>query len=213
MLVGGVLGFALVVLFLLRSERPVVPTLVPTLVPPSEVVILLLGAQGERVVGVWQWWSVPCRVACIVSNDCLPGATEQVPVTEGDYWVAEYTEGIAAGCGLEAPDADRQVILVPRAGFVALVNALDGIQVGGDSMAGARAWEYISSPSLPATQVQARQSAVWLALAEKVRNSPPPLCARLQDEALLFRSLIPAEDTCRQLELVIRQTPAVVRTP
>ena len=226
-LVGGALGFILVA-WLLRpgfKMAPVpaqpAPTASPT--PPAQVIILLLGPRGEHIVGFWYWGAGPPGLACIAANNSfiepqykeLGAIMTDALAVEDASWVAENARHLKTGCApaLAPAGGKAQVIFVSQAGFVALVDALGGIELEGVWMDGGRVWEQISSPSTAANQVQLQQQAIWLALAARAKTVPHPACEHIQNTAALFDVAPPTGDACHQLEWVIRQTPSVVHLP
>jgi hypothetical protein len=186
--------------------------------PQERAIILLTGSDGEQVVGYWEWRPSPHTIACIPSNEALvepQGRTlgeilSSALAAGGEAWAAETARNLVTGCGAEPAGEQGSVILMPAAGLVELVDALGGIEIGGSVMTGRQVWEYMDPRPAPARDIQSRQRAVWLALAEAARNSDASACEAGQP---MVRSLPSSEDACRQLELVLRQTSPDVQTP
>lgn len=222
-LLGAGAGVAVVVLVLRLSQGDILhrePAATSTLgqSPQERAIILLTDSDGEQVIGYWEWRSSPHTTACIPSNELLvepQGMTlgeilSSALAAGGEAWAADTARNLVTGCRAEPAGEQGSVILVPAAGLVELVDALGGIKVGGSVMSGRQAWEYMNPQSAPARDIQSRQRAVWLALAEAARNSDAPACGLVRGHV---RSVPPSEDACRQLELVLRQTPPDIRTP
>jgi len=228
LLVGAAAGFVIVILLLQVGQQAAdtgpQPEGNPTVAFQSttRIVVVFLDESGFVPTGVWQWWSHSTagsqRVACVVSKQAPAGSsgrTVQEIITlalkTGDYsWVARNTQVLAALCGPAPEKTEDEVLFVTPMGLVALVDALDGIEIGADIWDGRQVKVYLEL----AGAGQENQRIIWQALAHKAAVSPIIGCESVSGAATLFRAY-PAQvgDACSRLVWLLQRTPELIDTP
>ncbi len=224
-LLGALLGFSLVLFLLTRDQPAIVAAVgadpVPLASHPVRVTVILLDGSQETAVGLWQWWSRPQLVACVAAEDWLlqpQGATlgevlRQALEIGDDTWVAGHTMHLGDRCGIDDNGVTDQVVLMTQHDFMALIDAVGGVELAGRLLDGDSAWIKATSPSLSARQRQLNQAEIWLGLATRTNHNLSRVCQRGQRYEAMFRAVPSVADGCLAVEWMLQHTPSSVLAP